>query len=114
MAYCCIGIAAHVISLTDRGEAEAVGSAGLDAALYGAGGCMMSIVRASEEHGYSVSYETVDIQTIAGGERRVPREFINERGNNVTDTCLEYLLPLIQGEASLHMRNGIPEHFVIE
>jgi len=106
--------AAHVISLTDREEAEAVGSAGLEAALRGVSGCMISIVRSSEEYGYSVSYETVGIQVIAGGERRVPREFINERGNNVTDACLEYLLPLIQGEASLCMRKGIPEHFVIE
>jgi len=105
---------AHAVSLTDREEAEAAGTAGLEAALYGACGCMISIVRASEDGGYCVSYETTDIREIANKERLVPREFINDRGNNVTDACLEYLLPLIQGDVQPKMNNGIPVHFVIE
>jgi len=104
---------AHFASLTDVMEAEAAGCAGLEAALYGATGCMIAILRASEADGYSVVYETSDISKIANKERLVPDEFINERGNNVTDACLEYILPLIQGEPVIRMKNGIPVHFVI-
>lgn len=105
--------AAHLVSLTDRTEAQEAGRAGVEAAVLGATGCMISIVRASETEGYSVSYETSDIRGVANKERLVPREFINERGNNVTDACLEYLLPLIQGEPQLKMHGGIPVQLIL-
>ena len=45
--------------------------------------------------------------------RSVPREMINERGNNVTDECLKYILPMIRGEVYGEYENGIPVHFVL-
>lgn len=74
---------------------------------------MISIIRAPETTRYSVSYETSDVTKIANGERLVPDAFINEFGNDVTDECLSYILPLIQGEPQIRMNNGIPVHFVI-
>jgi 6-phosphofructokinase 1 len=44
----------------------------------------------------------------------VPAEYINDRGNNVTDECCEYLLPLIEGENYPAYVNGIPDFVVIE
>ncbi len=105
---------AHCASLTDLTEAAAAGAAGLEAAILGASGCMIAIIRASEEGGYSVSFETADVRKIANKERRVPAEFITERGNNVTDVCLEYILPLVRGEAPVTMRDGIPVHFTFD
>jgi 6-phosphofructokinase 1 len=50
---------------------------------------------------------------IANAARCVPREFINERGNNVTDACIDYLAPLIEGEYPIIFKGGIPEHICI-
>ena len=74
---------------------------------------MIAIVRAPEANGYAVSYETSEIVHIANKERKVPDEFITERCNNVTDACLEYLLPLIQGEPQIIYNQGIPVHMTI-
>ena len=104
---------AHFASQTDIDEADTAGCAGVEAALLGASGAMISIIRAPETAGYSVSYETSDVTKIANGERLVPDEFINEPGNDVTDECLSYILPLIQGEPTVRMQSGIPIHFVI-
>lgn len=46
--------------------------------------------------------------------RAVPDEFINEEGNNVTDACLKYILPLIEGETAQKYEHGLPVHMVIE
>jgi 6-phosphofructokinase 1 len=105
---------AHCMSLTDMTEAAAAGSAGVEAAILGATGCMITIIRASEQEGYSVSFETADVRRIANKERRVPAEFITERGNNVTDPCLDYILPLIRGEVPLKTRDGLPVHFTFD
>ena len=43
-------------------------------------------------------------------EKKVPRDFINEAGNDVTEKMMAYLNPLIQGEAPVIYENGIPKH----
>ena len=88
----------------------------MEAAVIGATGAMVSILRAPENgkaDSYSVSYETSEISGIANKVRSVPREFINDAGNMVTDECLAYIRPLIQGEPQLRHKNGIPVHIVL-
>lgn len=34
----------------------------------------------------------------------------NERGNDVTEEMVAYLLPLIQGETSISYENGLPNY----
>ena len=53
------------------------------------------------------------MSAIANKIKAVDDKFINERGNNVTDECVEYLLPLIRGERTPEYVDGIPVHFVI-
>ena len=72
---------------------------------------MMSIERKSASP-YGVEFVPKDISTIANAVRTVPREFINEAGNGVTRECLEYILPLIEGEVNHTYRLGLPEFFV--
>ena len=74
---------------------------------------MMVFDRVCDEP-YKVEASSEDIAKIANKVRAVPREFINERGNNVTKECLEYISPLIQGETEPKYKNGIPVHFVIK
>ena len=43
----------------------------------------------------------------------MPDEFITPSGNNVTDKCLDYLRPLIEGEVRYRTEAGLPVHFKI-
>ena len=104
--------AAHLASLTDITESVAVGMAAVDAATEGKTGVMMTIDRA-EGSEYAVSYGSADISGIANGVKQVPREFINDIGNGITDECIKYLAPLIVGETSPVYENGLPKHIVI-
>lgn len=104
--------AAHLASKTDLDESVIVGQTAIDSALSGVSGCMISIVRADGD--YAVTYEPKDVSKIANAVRRVPREFINEAGNDVTRECLEYIKPLIAGEMAVTYKDGLPVHFVIE
>ena len=61
-----------------------------------------------------LSAKSEDIDKIANFVRTVPDEFINEEGNNVTDVCLKYILPLIEGETAQKYEHGLPVHMVIE
>jgi len=103
--------AAHIASKTDIDEAFEVGSAAACAAISGATGCMMSIERISSEP-YAVTYAPKEIASIANAVKTVPDEYINAEGNNVTDSALTYILPLIDGEVDLKYRCGLPEIFV--
>ncbi len=104
--------ASHIASLTDIRESLSIGEAAVRAAAEGATGKMMVFNRISNDP-YKVVCECEDIRKIANMVREVPGEFINERGNNVTEECLRYIAPLIAGECSIKYENGLPVHFVI-
>lgn len=105
--------AAHCSSLTDLAESVGAGMSAVTAAASGMSGRMISICRTTDEK-YAVTYNAEDIAKIANAVRAVPREWINEAGNNVTDECLSYILPLIQGEPTIQYANGLPVQLVIE
>ncbi len=105
--------AAHIASGTDIAESIAVGSAGAEAALAGASGIMMAIIRESDEP-YTVSCKGLDVAQIANQVRFVPDEYINADANNVTDECIRYLAPLICGECALEYENGLPKYFCFD
>ncbi len=102
--------ASHLASLTDLTESVAIGKAAAKYASEGATGKMMTFVRADGES-YQVSIAASDISGIANAVRSVPREYINERGNGVTEACLAYIAPLILGEPKLTFEGGLPKHF---
>ena len=45
---------------------------------------------------------------MANFEKKVPLEWINEAGNDVTQEFIDYALPLIQGETPMEKENGLP------
>ena len=104
--------AAHCASGTDLDESVCTGFTAVKTAVSGKSGAMISIVRADSEE-YAVTFEAKAISEIANKVRSVPRDYINERGNDVTEECIRYILPLIQGEPVLQYKNGLPIHFVI-
>lgn len=104
--------AGHLASATDIEESVRVGRAAVAAAFDGKSRVMMTIDRVSSEP-YRSEITFSDIAGIANRVRTVPIDFINARGNNVTDECCRYLLPLIQGERQPLYKDGLPVHCII-
>ena len=61
---------------------------------------------------YEAYFDSADISGIANAVRGVPRGYINERGNGVTDECISYLAPLIFGEVFPVYVSGMPKHII--
>ncbi len=109
--------ASHLASAADLSEAELCGEHAVGSAVSGVTGSMVAMERVEEpenKSGYHLKYVTKDVSTIANAVREVPREWIVPENNNVTDECLRWILPLIQGEASPVWKDGLPSHFVID
>ena len=101
--------AAHIASKCDIEESFGVGSAAVSAAVQGVSREMMVILRDNEpDEPYSSVYGHMDIDLIANKTKFVPKHFINERGNHVTDECLSYILPLVKGECYPEYKDGLP------
>jgi 6-phosphofructokinase 1 len=100
--------AAHIASETDIIESQMLGQKALGLALDGETGKMAAIKRLSDKP-YLVEFVPVPVNEVANHEKTVPLEWINERGNDVTEEMMAYLYPLIQGETNLKYENGIPK-----
>ena len=104
--------AAHLASKTDLDEAFGLAGAGVDLAEEKKTGLMATMVRESGDD-YRISYGSVPVSEVANGVKSVPRDFINERGNDVTDKMVKYLKPLIQGEVEVPFNEGLPDFIPI-
>lgn len=101
--------AGHILSATDIKESLAVGKDAVRYALQGQSGKMVAFERG--EHSYSISTHLVDLSDVANKVKILPRDYINSEGNYVTPKCIEYMLPLIQGEVDIRYKDGLPVHF---
>ena len=101
--------ASHLSSRVDILEAYQVGGAAVKAADEGDSGKMVVIVRTSDDP-YQSTTEVKDVHKIANDEKLVPREWLNKEGDSVTDEFVSYVRPLIQGDVSPIMVDGIPRH----
>ncbi len=104
--------ASHIASATDIDESVRVGRGAVFAASQGVTRRMMTILR-NEGEEYSSIIDHSDVSEIANKVKHVDDKYINERGNNVTDECCNYLLPLIVGERKIKFENGLPVHVII-
>lgn len=101
--------ASHSASRVDILEAYQVGGAAVKAADEGDSGKMVVLVRLSDDP-YQSGTEVKDVHKIANDEKLVPREWVNKEGTYVTDEFVTYVRPLIQGDVSPVMVDGIPRH----
>ncbi|HZK01682.1 MAG TPA: 6-phosphofructokinase [Anaerovoracaceae bacterium] len=99
--------AAHLASSTDIDEAYLVGKAAFEAAESGITDKMITLVR---ENGnpYRCKTGMADLLDVANAEKKVPIEWINEKGNGILKPFIDYALPLIQGEPNRPLENGLP------
>ena len=104
--------AAHLASKVDVDEAYMVGGATIKAADEGSTGVMAVIDRVSDDP-YQSATGGYDVHRIANDEKVVPRKWINEEGDGVTEEFIEYVRPLIQGHYNPMMVDGLPRHLVM-
>ena len=101
--------ASHAASRVDILEAYQVGGAAVKAADEGDTGKMVVLKRLSDDP-YQCGTEVKDVHKIANDEKLVPRNWVNEEGTYVTNEFISYVRPLIQGDVSPVMVDGIPRH----
>ncbi|MCI9199964.1 MAG: diphosphate--fructose-6-phosphate 1-phosphotransferase [Lachnospiraceae bacterium] len=84
-------------SEVDRQEAILVGREAVKAALAGQTGVMVGIKRKAGET-YEVETPLIPIEEVMLNERVMPEEYINERGNDITGSFVDWCRPLIDGD----------------
>ena len=99
--------ASHAASKVDLDEAEALGTAGVEAVLQGKTGVMVGIHRTSDKP-YATKIRTTPVADVANKVKLVPREMISKDGFNVTDSALTYLRPLVAGMEEPISTDGLP------
>ena len=99
--------ARHIASKTDLLHAEAVGIHAVRYAIKGMNGVMPVIIRGKGPK-YSWKIKPAPLSKIANVEKKLPKSFISKNGFDVTNKCIDYLKPLIVGEAYPKYRVGVP------
>jgi 6-phosphofructokinase 1 len=100
--------AMHFASLTDVNEAYMCGQMAVKYALDGINGKMVTLVREKGPK-YKCTTGLAELRDVANGEKKVPKEFINDKGNHITDAMRDYVRPLVQGEAPVTIgKDGLP------
>ena len=99
----------HIASLTDVTESREIGYGAVELAIEGKSGKMAAFKRKLGTYG--VDIVDVDAYLVANKTKYVPDEFINAERNFMTQECIDYMLPLIQGEKIIELDGGLPRHF---
>ena len=102
----------HILSATDIKESCLIGKTAVETATNGASGEMMIFARESSAP-YKCAVTHKAVSEIANEVNNVPDAYINAEGNGITEGCVEYILPLIEGEVAVEYQGGIPKHIVI-
>ena len=128
------------VSATDLNEAEMAGRFGVQAALDSHTGQMVAFERETDTAAsepvhaaaavsnaadlgaasascvkhrntvYKIHPVLKDVNLICNQEKKVPAEWITKNGTDVSDDFLAYSQPLIQGDVSHIMENGLPKY----
>ena len=109
----CQQSAMHFVSKVDLEEAYLVGREAVKSALKGKSGYMITI-RREKGRAYKRRTSAAKLSLVANMEKRVPRRWINRKGNFVTREFIEYVRPLIQGEVDTPIQSGLPYYSRLE
>ena len=104
--------AAHMASKTDLDESFTLGKKAVFLAEEGITASMVILERISNMP-YQVRYDHAPIAGIANEAKSIPREWINEAGNDIMPELYDYLKPLIQGEITVSYKDGIPVYMPV-
>lgn len=101
--------ARHIASKVDVEQAYALGEAAVLMALAGKNAVMPVINRLNSQP-YQWEIDEVPLEKVANIEKKLPKDYISEDGFYVSEACLNYLRPLIEGEAYPPFNNGVPNY----
>ena len=105
--------ARHLASNADVEQAYALGQAAVEIALEGKNSVMPAIIRISNNP-YKWEIGCGELKDVANVEKMMPKNYISADGFSITDSCREYLLPLIEGENYPPYNNGLPNYVVLK
>ena len=103
--------ASHIASKCDIDESLRIGETAVRHAVSGESGKMMAFRRIKNAKSYSIDIFSEDVCDIANKIKKIPKNYLKEDGTGVNDKCIEYMLPLIQGELETTFEDGLPVHF---
>ncbi len=99
----------HFASKTDVDEAYLAGKSAVQKAVEGVSGYMITFKRVSDNP-YKIEIDMAKLSDVANDEKPLPEEWITEDGFFVTKDFYNYALPLIQGEAPIRIKDGLPSY----
>jgi ATP-dependent phosphofructokinase / diphosphate-dependent phosphofructokinase len=105
--------ARHIASKTDVKQAYELGKRAVELALKGHNAVMPTIERISDTP-YKYRIGVAELSKVANVEKFMPRDFITPDGFGVTEKCLRYLRPLIQGEDPPKYKGGLPVYTTLK
>ena len=109
----CQRSAMHFASKTDADEAYMAGQKAVEYALSGKNCVMVTFERISDNPYQCIAGE-IHLNKVANAVKLMPKEWINAEHNYVTDDFIRYVKPLIQGEAPLPMKDGLPDYVRVD
>ncbi len=102
--------AVHLASRTDSDEAYRCGQEAVRQAVGGQTGVLVSLQRQGDRP-YRCALSLTVLEDVAGGIKRLPREYMDVAGTNITESMRAYAGPLVLGEIPLRMgTDGLPEY----
>ena len=101
---------AHLASMTDVNEAFEAGKTALEAAVAGETGKMVAFERVMVDGKYTCKMILLPLTSVANFEKKVPMEWITPEQNNVTQEFIDYVLPLLEGEANVPKEHSMPRY----
>ena len=99
---------AHLASQTDIDEAFLAGKSAVESSIAGESGKMVAFKREVENGNYRCEIIYQPLTVSANHEKTVPLEWISENKTFVTQEFIDYVYPLIQGENTRLIENGLP------
>lgn len=105
--------AAHLLSKQDIDESFDAGAMAVAASKNNRTAEMAVIIRESDNP-YSYRIETADIECCANLEKTIPQEWIINDGTYVSDEFIKYCRPLIYGEVTPILKDGLPIHMKLK
>jgi 6-phosphofructokinase 1 len=102
--------ARHIASKVDVNQAYALGLESIKVAKTDINNIMLTIKNNSTKQNYKWSISSTNLDNVANVEKMLPKSFIKSNNFEITNSCKQYILNLIQGEDYPTYQNGFPKY----
>jgi len=102
--------ARHIASKVDVNQAYTLGLESIKLAKTDINNIMLTIKNDSTRQNYKWSISSTNLDNVANVEKMLPKSFIKSNNFEITNSCKQYILNLIQGEDYPTYQNGFPKY----